>query len=309
MHRITLWPFMILLLGGLACKSDRPAESSPTQGEVIIGCDVQIKELMLQQEMIFEQQYKHADVHLQFYNERDLIRLWMSDSFRTVIMGRPLDSSEILFFQKQKQVTPRHFPFAIGAISLISLKTPSDTNIRYEQLISILQGKSIDRLPYKSLVIEDASSGIAPYLLQWAGIKEFNQNVYALEGKEAIFKYLENHPKALAVMDWTAFSDSDDREAMNRLQRFRVIAIDQPKDSIQYGFVLPEQYNLQDHKYPLQRDWHFISCSGKSDLGLGFASFVAGEIGQRIILKAGLLPVYQTERWVEWIPGDYKIVN
>jgi len=32
------------------------------------------------------------------------------------------------------------------------------------------------------------------------------------------------------------------------------------------------------------------------DAGSGFASFIAGEIGQRIILKAGLMPLYPPGR-------------
>jgi phosphate transport system substrate-binding protein len=40
----------------------------------------------------------------------------------------------------------------------------------------------------------------------------------------------------------------------------------------------------------LARDLYIINCQGYSGLGMGFAS-VAGDIGQRIILKSGLLPV------------------
>jgi phosphate transport system substrate-binding protein len=41
----------------------------------------------------------------------------------------------------------------------------------------------------------------------------------------------------------------------------------------------------------LARDLYIINCQGYSGLGMGFASFVAGDIGQRIILKSGLLPI------------------
>jgi phosphate transport system substrate-binding protein len=34
-----------------------------------------------------------------------------------------------------------------------------------------------------------------------------------------------------------------------------------------------------------------LNYQGKAGLGMGFASFIAGEIGQRIILKSGLVPV------------------
>jgi hypothetical protein len=45
-------------------------------------------------------------------------------------------------------------------------------------------------------------------------------------------------------------------------------------------------------------------------VGIGFASFIAGEIGQKIILKAGLLPRYQSERVLEIGPvEDIKVVK
>jgi phosphate transport system substrate-binding protein len=53
----------------------------------------------------------------------------------------------------------------------------------------------------------------------------------------------------------------------------------------------PSQNNIAERKYPLARDLYIINCQGYSGLGMGFASFVAGDIGQRIILKSGLLPV------------------
>ena len=42
--------------------------------------------------------------------------------------------------------------------------------------------------------------------------------------------------------------------------------------------------------YPLTRSLYVINCEGGTGLGTGFASFIAGERGQRIVLKSGLLP-------------------
>nr|MBP6550565.1 substrate-binding domain-containing protein [Flavobacterium sp.] len=52
----------------------------------------------------------------------------------------------------------------------------------------------------------------------------------------------------------------------------------------------PSQNNIAEGKYPLARDLYIINGQGYSGLGMGFASFVAGDIGQRIVLKSGLLP-------------------
>jgi phosphate transport system substrate-binding protein len=36
---------------------------------------------------------------------------------------------------------------------------------------------------------------------------------------------------------------------------------------------------------------YLVNCQGYSGLAMGFATFVGGDIGQRIVLKSGLLPV------------------
>ena len=55
-------------------------------------------------------------------------------------------------------------------------------------------------------------------------------------------------------------------------------------------YIAPTQNNLAEGTYPLARDLFIINTQGKAGLGMGFASFIAGERGQRIILKSGLLP-------------------
>ncbi|MHC0443657.1 substrate-binding domain-containing protein, partial [Flavobacterium sp. 3-210] len=56
------------------------------------------------------------------------------------------------------------------------------------------------------------------------------------------------------------------------------------------GYYSPTQNDLGEGKYPLARDLFIINCQGYSGLGMGFSSFIAGDIGQRIVLKSGLLP-------------------
>ena len=59
----------------------------------------------------------------------------------------------------------------------------------------------------------------------------------------------------------------------------------------QNQYIYPSQENIDEHKYPLARDLYIINCQGYSGLGMGFASFLSGERGQRIVLKSGLVPV------------------
>ena len=74
-------------------------------------------------------------------------------------------------------------------------------------------------------------------------------------------------------------------------------------------YVYPSQDNLAKGIYPLARDLYIINCQGYSGLGMGFASFVAGERGQRIILKSGLVPENFPSRKIVTRPNIVNIKN
>jgi phosphate transport system substrate-binding protein len=307
--KVNSFILILLFFGVLACKDTGPKDSSPTMGDISIGCDIQLKEMMSQEEDIFELHYKHAKVNLIYRNELSLLKMLREDSVKTAITSRALNEMEINYFKSKKMVTPRFFPFAKGGLALICNKEVNDTGIVYEDFIKLCSGADPSNASFNTVVVEDVNSGIASFLLEKIKAERFTKNVYTLDDKASIFDYLEKNANAIAVVDWSEFSDSDNTIQQGRLKGTKVLGITRPKDSTQLGFVFPEQYLLQDDKYPLSRTYYFVSVSGKSDLGLGFASFVTGDIGQRILLKAGLLPLYQTERWIEIINGDFKVVE
>ncbi|MBK9722301.1 MAG: substrate-binding domain-containing protein [Saprospiraceae bacterium] len=300
--------FLSAVFINTSCQEKKTTESTPTKGYISIACDQQIRNIMEQEEDIFEKTYKYASLNIKYENESTIYKMLGTDSIKTIISCRPLNNFEIKYFNS-KQIHPRSFPFAIGALALLTSKEQKDSTILFEDFINLCKGHKQDHIPFKTVLIEDVNSGIARYILEKIQADSFASNVYTLPDKDAILNYLEGNPKALAIVDWLEFSDSDDTKQQSRLKELRVLGITRPKDSIQIGFLLPDQYLLQDQKYPLSRTLYFISCSGKSDLGLGFASFVTGEIGQKILLKAGLLPIFQTERWIELKSESFKVVE
>jgi len=56
------------------------------------------------------------------------------------------------------------------------------------------------------------------------------------------------------------------------------------------GYYKPSQSNLADSLYVLARPVYIINAEPRKSLGMGFAAYLTGESGQRVILKAGLLP-------------------
>jgi len=291
--------FLLLVAGPafLAGCVKKPEEmTATTLGRQVIIADTMMAEIVRQEEEIFERTYKYADLDIRYMSETDLFDRFLNDTVVTVITSRQLTPEERAFLDRSQAITnPREFAFATSAIAFIAQRMTPDTNWVYEDLL----GRMRDPASGTVFVIEDPRSGIGASIQSLLGVDQLPGHFYALRDKAAILAYVEANANAVGIIDWSAISDSDDPYARDVLSRASLLAISRPADSTQVGFVRPYQYNLQDRKYPFTRDLYVISKSGKTDVGIGFASFIAGEIGQKIILKAGLLPKYQSERVLE----------
>jgi phosphate transport system substrate-binding protein len=120
------------------------------------------------------------------------------------------------------------------------------------------------------------------------------KNWFALKGNSAVIDYVSKKPEALGLIDVSWISDRDDSTANKFLDAVRVVRISGDSGSFQ-----PYQAYIAQGRYPLKRDVVMISREAKTGLASGFMSFIAGEKGQRIILKAGLVPATMPVRIVE----------
>ena len=97
-----------------------------------------------------------------------------------------------------------------------------------------------------------------------------------------MIKYVSQNSGRIGVvgLNWIEQSNAD-------LEKIAILSVKNVKSN---SYIYPSQNSLAEKTYPLARDLYIINCQGYSGLGMGFSSFVAGEVGQRIILKSGLLP-------------------
>ena len=59
-------------------------------------------------------------------------------------------------------------------------------------------------------------------------------------------------------------------------------------------------------EYPFIRKIYLLNYQGRTGLGMGFASFVKSEVGQRITLKSGLAPIKIPTREIRIIKNNKK---
>ncbi|HUH33520.1 MAG TPA: substrate-binding domain-containing protein, partial [Daejeonella sp.] len=134
------------------------------------------------------------------------------------------------------------------------------------------------------------------------GVKELpSKGVYALASNPDVIRYVNEHPGSVGVIgiNWVLQPDKDLEPIVAGLRIMGVKNLAGKPGSD--GYYKPYQNDLANETYPLSRNLYIINGEGKPGLGTGFASFIAGERGQRIVLKSGLLP--------DSLPSRQVIIN
>ncbi len=184
----------------------------------------------------------------------------------------------------------------------------TDTALTVEKVKRILSGE--DRLwnwsmektiPIEerkiNIVFDNTGSANARYMQDTLlRGKPFSKNVFAVKSNPDVIDYVSKNKNAIGILSVNWISDSDDTLTQNFLKKVKVVAV--AKDSTQKA-VKPYQAYIKTKDYPFTRDVYMINRQTRSGLGTGFVSFVAGQKGQLMILKAGLIPAIAPVRLVE----------
>ena len=282
-----------LFLLGFVCvclvrcnKSDQSnnKKESIIKGSATILVDETLTPIMEDQVAIFESKYD-AKIKIVSQSEAELIVSLFKEKTGIAILTRNLTINENKIFE-QKKITPKITKFAIDAIAFIANKSNKDTLIELKSVIDHMQGKQNGGI--KGLVFDNPNSSTVRYMNQLAGISAFPKNgVYSFKTNQEVIKFVAENDGMIGVVgvNWLTQPMPIMQEYVDKVNVLSV------KSASSSKFYSPSQNNIAEGKYPLARDLYIINAQGYSGLGMGFASFVAGDIGQRIILKSGLLPV------------------
>jgi phosphate transport system substrate-binding protein len=127
---------------------------------------------------------------------------------------------------------------------------------------------------------------------------------YSAGSIPAVIDYVESHQNAMGIIGVNWISDVDDSITHAFLDRVKVIGITPDFDSGSNEYYQPHPAYIADKTYPFVRDVYAISRETFDGLGGGFISFVSGDVGQRILLKMGMLPATVPIRLIQ-ITNDY----
>jgi phosphate transport system substrate-binding protein len=236
---------------------------------------------------IFKASFTEANPVITYKPEADVVGDLMNDKTRVIILSRTLDTAEMGVL-KRRSLTADVNKFAIDAVTLIVNQASNDTTISVGEIKKMLNGQSATD---KSIVFDNPNSSLVRYLKSLSGSKELKQkNIYALSSSKEVIKYVSTHPNSIGITGFSWLNDPD-KDYADAVDKVKIVGVkDESSKTSPNEYFKPSQNTLVQHTYPLSRSLYIIDCTGRKGLGAGFASFLASERGQRIILKSGLLP-------------------
>lgn len=259
------------------------------EGNAALLVDETLLPIVEAQTEIFESKYP-AKLTILPKSEAEVITNLYQKNTRIAFLARKLTETEMKGFA-QKKIFPKTTPIAKDAIAFISQKTTQDTLVQLDEVLNMLKG--IPSKYYDGLVFDNPNSSTARYLMDLARVNQLPaKGVYSFATNNEVVKYVAKNKRMLGVIGINyIFEPSNEQREF--VQQISVMSVSKTKSA---GYFSPTQNNIAEGTYPLTRDLYVVNCQGYSGLGMGFASFVAGEIGQRIVLKSGLVPVKMPSR-------------
>ena len=280
--------FLISLLFILQCcnkkEDSKQREETSIEGTTTLLVDETVTPIIEDQVQIFESQY-NAKINIESKSEAEIIQSLTKNSAQIAVLSRTLNKEELHFFESKK-ITPRITPFAKDGIALIANKSNKDTLIALQDIIDFIQSKKQTKI--KGLVFDNPNSSTTRYIKEKAGVESLpKENIFSFKTNSEAIQYVSENEGLIGVVGLNYILQPT-LKMQQFLDKINVLNV---KDVNNNNYFYPSQNNIAEVKYPLARDLYIINCQGSSGLGMGFSSFVNGEIGQRIVLKSGLVPV------------------
>jgi len=299
--------FLFLLIVTACGQSNQKVLDTPTAGRIKVGIDESFRLVSDAEVAVFETFYKNARIDTLYKSEADVINDFMADTVPLMIVTRQLTDNQVKYLN-ERQYVPKTTRIAYDAVALILNSENPDTNLLYKTVRDIFGGKITrwkqvnpkSKMGEMKVVFDNFKSCNPRYFVEKFGLEKLPACCFAAQNNAEVIRYVENHKEAMGIVSVNWISDREDSVSNSFLKRVKVagVAIEGDNDP-NTTFYKPYQAYIAEQSYPFTREVYCINRQPYSGLAYGFASFVAGEKGQRIILRAGLVPATQPVRIVE----------
>lgn len=297
---------MLALLSACQGKPKDSRTDTYTSGVIAIAADESFRPIVQEEIDVFEGLTPLAGIVPRYVTEVEAVNLLLKDSLRLAITSRRLTPEEMNSFNSRK-FFPQEIKIAIDGLALITNPNNPDSLITVNELRSILTGETkrwkelypSSRLGDIRLVFDNKNSSTVRFaadsICKGAPL---SSDLKALKTNREVIDYVARTPNAIGIIGVNWLSDRNDSTGLSFSHEVRLMSVSAAAKATPKNSFKPYQAYLYYGDYPLARSIYALLNDPRSALPWGFASFLASDRGQRIILKSGLVPATQPVRVV-----------
>jgi phosphate transport system substrate-binding protein len=292
-----------------SCGDQKKLSDTPTSGRITVVADENYKPLLDSEVMVFENYYPEAKINIVYKPAAEVVKAMAVDSVRMIITASPVDTSYFQAFYKQKEYWPKNSFIAKDAVAIIANNSRKGLRVTTEELTNICAGTITDFSQLKqgggsgkiTLVFDNAASSTVEYIQDsLLRGKALTNQAFAQTTNKEVLAYVQNTKNALGVIGVNWISDNQDEENLAFSKTIFPVEI---RDHVTSQYYYPPHPGyIASHLYPLRRLMRATLKENGAGLGRGFLNFMTGDVGQRIVLKSGLVPANVVTRVVQTRP-------
>ena len=271
-----------------------------SSGAISFVSDESFSPIIEEERTVFQFDYPQAKVTPVYTNESDAINRLLDGKAWLAFAARDFKASELQNLQA-RNFRPVSIKVAYDALAFIVNKASSDTIISVQDIRNVMSGKATKWSDISNgassgtitVVFDNAKSSTVHFVEDsiLGGKPITNPNVAAVNKTAEVIKYVEENPGAIGVIGNNWLNDKHDSTNLTFNKNIRVMRVSKVHPATPASSRLPYQYYIYNGEYPLVRTIYALLNDPRRGLPWGFAHFIEGPKGQRIVMKAGLLPV------------------
>ncbi len=312
-----LLAFLLIIgfsLGVVSCgkkkKDDAPTDTLKS-GIIQIYADENLRNIVNAEIDAFCHHYPEAFIFVEYVSEDEAIRMLIDDSVKLVITARDLDYRE-KSTMKPTQVI-RKYPFGYEGVAFVINRQNPDSVLTREHIEQILLG---DILSWKDINVDspldsiriffsDDKNGVMRYVSDsiTKGQPTKSRNFYRLEEGEDIFTKVASNPNNIGIIGFNQIGNYNTKKYNSNMEKATLLRVSKTDERDIKEAALPYAGDVLYGNYPYWRPLYVQLGESREGLAKGFCFFLTQQVGQKVVQKAGLMPVTDANkvmtRWVE----------
>lgn len=320
----------ILTIGALSsCGEIKRGEYAA--GTAAVFCDDGFKNILDEEIQAFEFSYKDATIVPFYMSEQACIDSMMQDKCQSIIITRDFTKEERAHIKSQNKRIVRSNCIAVDAVALIVNKDNPVSSLSMDEIGKILRGEITrwsqlagnDTTAIKVVFDAEGSSTVSymreQFLPDGKKITDYIKP-YAQKNNAQVFDVVKKDPDALGIISvsWLGndlsvaqqvpidqrmedYANENDSINTALTEEVNIIKVSNPNEDNDFSPVAykPYQLYINSGEYPLFRKVWMISTASNSTVLHSFYTFVTGFVGQKIIIKSGIMPYHVHSRVVQ----------